>query len=208
MNEQIETISKWLGTGSINIFGRPFAGKDTQGEKLADIFRAPLIGGGEILRSQHDNARLQQILSTGDLIPSDLYEEIVVPYLANPEFANKPLLLSSVGRSSGEETIIVRAAETADHPLRAVVLLDMPEDVIWRRFNAAQALDDRGDRSDDSRDVLQNRIEEFNQKTMPVIEFYRDRGLLITVDGTKSREEVTEEILDALTQKASEQATD
>ncbi len=79
MNNQQKTISDWLKTGSINIFGLPFAGKDTQGKILAEMFNGVVISGGDILRSNKDNQELQQIMASGQIIPSDLWEQIVVP---------------------------------------------------------------------------------------------------------------------------------
>ncbi|MFZ2494793.1 MAG: hypothetical protein WAW60_03430, partial [Candidatus Saccharimonadales bacterium] len=70
-------------------------------------------------------------------------------------------------------------------------------------YDAAQHRDDRGDRLDDSnRDIVSTRLKKFQDEIMPVIEFYRQKGLLIEVDGSKSREEVTEAIIDALATKA------
>ncbi len=202
MDNQIKQISAWLGAGSINVFGRPFAGKDTQGAKLADSFGGALIGGGDILRSHPEPERIKEILSAGGLIPHDFYLGMLVPYLSQPKFSGKPLILSSVGRSHGEEATILKAASGSGHPLRAVVLLALSEDEVWRRFEASKVLGDRGGRSDDDREVLKNRLAKFEAKTEPVIAFYREKGLLIEVDGTKSREEVTAEILDALFERS------
>lgn len=202
MNNHIPTITKWLGTGSINLFGRPFAGKDTQGRILAEMFNGELIAGGDILRGFHDQQKVQEVMAAGGLIPSDFYFEIVLPYLSRPEFSQKPLFLSSVGRLQGEEGTIMRATSGSGHPMKAVVLLHLDEDIVWQRFDAASAEHDRGDRADDSRNVLQNRLDNFRLNTLPVIDFYREHGLLIEVDGTLSRDEVTHEILLGLLNRA------
>ncbi len=202
MNDSISSLRTWLGSGSINIFGLPFSGKDTQGSLLADLFNAPMISSGQILREQKDNQQLQEILATGALVPTELFEEIVIHNLSNSRYEGRPLILSSVGRWFGEEQSVMRATTAANHPIRAVIVLDMPDETVWQRFEASQKLHDRGARADDSRDVLQNRIDEFRQKTMPVIDVYRDNDLLITIDGTASREEVTASILKKLQEKA------
>ena len=204
MNEKIHTVSSWLGPGSINLFGLPFAGKDTQCELLAEALGATIVGSGEILRAQEDNVELQQIMATGTLIPSDMYFNIILPYLQQEALRGKPLVLSSVGRMKGEEEIIVRAADVSEHPIRAVIFLTMPEEEVWQRHDAAEQLHDRGNRADDhgSRDVLQQRINKFNAETMPVIEFYRQQDLLIDIDGTGSREAIAEAIIDALFERA------
>jgi len=198
MDKHIDEIGQWLGTGAINIFGRPFSGKDTQGELLAKLFGGELIGGGDILRSHHDPKKIEDIMASGGIIPSDFYEQMVLPYLARKAFAHKPLILSSVGRSHGEEPVILRAAAAAGHPIKTVLLLKISEEEVWGRFEESLEDHDRGNRSDDRRDVLKTRLQKFQEKTAPVIEFYRDKGLLIEIDGAKSREAVTEEILTAL----------
>ena len=54
MEEKIEAIRKWLGTGSINIFGFPMSGKDTQGVKLAEVLGGKLLSSGIIIRANAD----------------------------------------------------------------------------------------------------------------------------------------------------------
>jgi adenylate kinase len=198
MNEQVKAITNWLGTGSIDLFGCPFSGKDTQGRILADLFDGVLIAGGDILRTHHDPEKIKQILASGGIVPSDFYENLVLPYLSRPEYSRKPLILSAVGRAHGEEPIVMKAAASSGHPLQAVIMLDLPETEVWHRFETAQAQHDRGQRSDDRQSVLDTRLQKFNTKTQPVIEFYRDKGLLITVDGALSRDAVTSEILNSL----------
>jgi adenylate kinase len=198
MNEEIKITASWLGLGSIDIFGRPFSGKDTQGQILADIFNGELIAGGDILRSHHDPEKIKQILAEGGIIPSDFYLDLILPYLSKPDFKDKPLILSSVGRSQGEEVTVMSATAGSGHPMKIVISLDLAESVVWQRFEAAKVRQDRGNRTDDQRDVLTNRLKEFQEKTVPVIEFYRDKGLLLEVDGTLSRLEVTSEILKSL----------
>lgn len=192
-----QELCDWLGSGSINIFGSPFSGKDTQGKQLANIFDAPVIGGGDILRNSIIPAHVKKIMNDGVLIPTADYLQIVMPYLQQDEFVGRPLVLSSVGRWHGEEFTVVQACEKSGHPLKAVIYLKLDERVIWRRWQANQAAGDnlRGPRHDDAAEVLEVRLEEFAAKTKPVIEFYRQKGLLIEVDGSKDVDEVTKEVL-------------
>jgi adenylate kinase len=202
MTDQLMTIKSWLGSGSINLFGKPFAGKDTQGRIIADKLDGVLISGGDILRHDHGNRQVQQIMAEGGIIPSDLFEEIVLPYFGKREFEGKPLILSEVGRVLDEADVIMRTGETAGHPLKAVILLHLTDEEVMRRFDASQALHDRGERDDDNRSVLENRLTQFRQKTQPVIDYYRQKDLLIEIDGTQSRDEVSETICSALSNQA------
>ena len=202
MND-ISLIKEWLGSGTVNVFGLPFSGKDTQCEILAESLGATVASSGAIFREQQDNVELQQIMATGALIPSDMFFDIMLPFFNKPELAGKPLVLSSVGRMKGEEGPIVRATDESNHPIKAVIVLAIPEDVVWERHRAALNLNDRGARPDDANDdILRNRIAKFNSQTVPVIEFYRKKGILIEVDGTKDRETVTQEIFSALKARA------
>jgi len=198
MKEQLEAIRTWLGESSINIFGMPFAGKDTQGGVLADLLGAELLGGGKILRNSVIPAEVQEIMESGGLIPTEDYLRIVLPYLSQEQFKGKPLMLSSVGRWNGEQEGVLQATEASGHSTKAVILLTVPEAVARERHAQAITAGDRGSRADDSEDVFDNRIQEYVQKTTPVIEYYRAKGLLIEVDGTPEPPEVTAVILQKL----------
>jgi adenylate kinase len=196
--EKIDSIKKWLATGSINIFGRPFAGKDTQAKKLAELFDGKLLGGGDILRGSVIPERAQEALRTGKLIPSEDYVNIVLPYLEKPEFQSNPLILSSVGRWHGEEDGVINALIQSGHPLKAVIHLNMTDDDSFDRWEAREINNDRQNRHDDTKEILAIRLNEYQQKTIPVIEFYRNNGLLIEIDGCGTRDQVTIDILNAL----------
>ncbi|HUO62035.1 MAG TPA: nucleoside monophosphate kinase [Candidatus Bathyarchaeia archaeon] len=193
--DQLEKIKKWLGTGAINIFGPPYAGKDTHGHELAQLFNAPLLGGGDILRNMELPPEIKEINEAGLLPPSDFYLQTVTPYLSKDEFAGQPLILSSVGRWIGEEQGIIKAAEAAGHPIKAVLYLHLGNDLVHTRFEKSKELGDRGDRADDEAHKLETRLNEFNTKTLPVIDVYRHMDLLIEIDSDASSEEVLKSIL-------------
>jgi adenylate kinase len=199
---KIETIKNWLGNGSINIFGSPFSGKDTQGSCLAEMLGGKLIGGGAILRSNIVPKHVHHHIKSGKLAPIEDYLEIVAPFLKQPFLADRPLIMSAVGRWHGEEEAIIQAATEASHPLKAVIFLELSEDNIWRRWELSAHRKDRGVRADDTAEALKVRINEYKEKTLPVIDFYRQKGLLIEIGGDSSEDEVTEEILDKLANRA------
>lgn len=201
--KQISTISDWLGSGAINIFGLPFAGKDDQTKRLAELFGVSNMSSGDILRASM-TPEIKSYLDQGKLIPSELFVEVVLPYLSQPELQGKPLLLSSVGRWYGEEDGVMQVLDAANHSLKAVIYLIISRDDALKRLYKSKDLGDRGDRDDDDEKLLITRFEEFENKTMPVIDHYRQLGLLIEIDATKSREEVHNTILEKLAQRASQ----
>lgn len=145
---------------------------------------------------------VSKIIDSGELAPIDEYLSIVTPYLSQSSFAGRPLVLSSLGRWHGEEQGILKAASNAGHPLRAVILLQLDEATARMRWQIAQKLSHRGVRADDAAHVLNTRLDEFRNKTLPVIDFYRQQNLLIEVDGRQSIERVQAEILHKLLQMA------
>lgn len=195
-----QRLSNWLGTGSINIFGRPFAGKDTQAAKLAELFNATILGGGDILRNSIIPAHVNEALHRGELIPSADYVDIVLPYLSKEEFSRSPLILSSVGRWIGEEKGVIEALNQAGHPLKLVIYLDIPEDMVRNRWKQLETHDDRGGRYDDTAEVLERRLVEYHDKTLPVIDAYRAKDLLLDIDGSASPDEVFTAILAGIRQ--------
>lgn len=199
--ERIAKIKSWLGTGSINIFGLPFSGKDTQARILSDILEAPVIAGGDILRSHPDNDKIKSLMATGKLFPTKFYLEVILPYLSRKDFADQPLILSSVGRWHGEEVTLTEAAKSAGHPIKAVVFLNMSEEIVRQRYLSSHEVGDRGERHDDADHLIDVRLAEFRKKTLPVIEYYRNKGLLIEVDGAAPKDIVANQITDQLLNK-------
>ena len=194
----IKDIANWLNTGSVNVFGRPFSGKDTQGKKLAEMFDGTLLGGGDILRGSDIPPQIKAAMKTGKLIPTKDYIDIVLPFLSKPEFSNQPLILSSVGRWIGEEEGVMQAAKESGHPIKAVIYLNISEQTVHDRWQALHELNDRGERHDDTPEILDIRLQEFREKTLPVIEKYRELGLLIDIDGDQTPDKVSEDIQTAL----------
>lgn len=197
-----QQVREWLGSGSINIFGMPFAGKDTQAELLAKEFGGVRLSGGEILRNSTITPEGRVVMESGGMFPTNEYVNIVLPYLSRKEFTDKPLILSSVGRWHGEEPGVIQSLNQSNHPLKAAVFLSIDEATIAERLQVASETNDRGDRADDSEDKLKQRLFEFHDKTVPVINYYREKGLLIEIDASGHVIDVTRDIIDALAKRA------
>lgn len=201
--DKISTIKEWLGTGSINIFGLPMSGKDTQGIKLAELLGAKYLSSGMIIRAKEKEAK-KNYSNFGSLIPSNVFYEWVLPFFERQDLFKYPLVLSSIGRWQGEEDQVMSVAAGAGHEIKAVILLNISEADVEGRWNEAKILNDRGERADDKElEIFKTRLEEFRKKTMPVIQHYNSLGLLIEVNGDQPRNAVTSEIVDKLYQKAS-----
>ncbi|MCR5832690.1 MAG: nucleoside monophosphate kinase [Candidatus Saccharibacteria bacterium] len=203
MEEKLIKIRDWLGTGSINIFGLPMSGKDTQGVRLAEALGAKFLSSGLIIRAMEAETR-KNLSGSGELIPTDTFFEWVLPYFSRTDLKGYPLVLSSIGRWYGEENAVMNAAADGDHPIKAVVILNISEADVMNRFEESKILNDRGMRRDDANEnIFEKRLLEFRQKTLPVLKHYRDLGMLVEVNGDQSRDEVFAELVEKLSQKAS-----
>lgn len=198
MEDKIQSIKTWLGAGSINIFGLPMSGKDTVGVRLAEDLGGKFLSSGIIIRAIEQKEHLHYT-EGGNLWPTDMFRERILPYLSHEDLAGFPLVLSSVGRWQGEEGPVIEACEKAGHPIKAVISLNVSESDVFSRWREAKELGDRGDRIDDRKEeVFQKRIMEFRSKTLPVLQFYQKSGLLIPVEADAPRDEVYNNVVDAL----------
>ena len=198
LNEKLEKIKSWLGTGSLNIFGLPMSGKDTVGMRLAEDLQAKFLSSGIIIRA-YEAEQNEDMTGSGKLIPTNTFYDIILPYFSREELRNDPLVLSSVGRWSGEEDKIMEAAKAGGHEIKAVVMLDLTEEEVKNRFEAAKELNDRGERADDANiEVFETRLAEFREKTMPVLNHYDELKMLVKVPASGSRDEVYANVIDRL----------
>lgn len=198
LNEKLEKIKSWLGTGSLNIFGLPMSGKDTVGMRLAEDLQAKFLSSGIIIRA-YEAEQNEDMTGSGKLIPTNTFYDIILPYFSREELRNDSLVLSSVGRWSGEEDKIMEAAKAGGHEIKAVVLLDLTEEEVKNRFEAAKELNDRGERADDANiEVFETRLAEFREKTMPVLNHYDELKMLVKVPAIGSRDEVYTNVIDRL----------
>lgn len=203
MNSQIQQIKSWLGIGSINIFGLPMSGKDTVGVQLAEKLGAKFLSSGMIVRAM-EQATGQNHTGAGKLMASNVFYEWVLPYFEREELWKYPLVLSSIGRWSGEENEVMAVAKRSGHTIRAAVELQLSDQDVVERWEAAKILGDRGLRQDDADpQIFQTRINEYHEKTLPVLQHYQELGLLVSVPANFTREQVLANVIEALASFAS-----
>ena len=192
--DKISAIRYWLGSGSVNLFGLPYAGKDTVGARLAEVLEARLVSSGEILRAHHETAQ-----SNGSMTPTNVFAELVLPYFYHSELKGKPLVLSMIGRWHGEEAETLQTARESGHEIKAVLELDLPEDEVFKRWQASLELHDRDERADAAdRDMVQHRLDEYAEKVVPALDHYEKSGLFTKVNANQSRDAVFDAVIDTL----------
>lgn len=204
MENKISAIRSWLGSGAINIFGIQFSGKDTLGVPLAERLGAKFISSGDLVRAamhNSDDSRIQQAAldtQTGILTPTDEFRQLIVPHLKDDRLSGIPLVLGSVGRWIGEEEVVMTALAEGGHPLHAVIVLDIPEDEVWRRWEVVKNTRNGGRQDDQDRSRVAKRLQEFKEKTVPVITKYASLGIVINIDATGTIEDTFNATIDGL----------
>ena len=208
MDDKIIAIKNWLGSGTINIFGIQFSGKDTLAVPLAKKLGAVFISSGDLIRaaanSEHDQRLRQAAIDsqTGILTPTDEFRALIVPHLKDERLTGKPLVLGSVGRWIGEEEPVMEALNEGGHPTKAVIVLHIPDEEIWRRWETVKHTRNGGRADDQDRQHVQRRLDEFQEKTLPVIDKYTELGLVIDIDATGTIENTFNLAIDRLYRRA------
>jgi adenylate kinase len=179
----------------IILLGAPGSGKGTQAAALADHFGVPHISSGELLRRQvaagtELGREVASLLARGELAPDRLVVAVVDEALAH---ADGSYILEGFPRtvSQAREAEARHGARFAD----AVVFLHVPDDVARQRL-AERTADGRVDDRDP--DVIERRLRRFHADTEPLVDYYRGRNLLVTVDATPPPPGVTRAVLAAL----------
>lgn len=178
------------------LIGPPGSGKGTQGVVLAERLDVPYLSTGDLLRDQVARQtplgrRVADVLDQGELVPDDLIVEAVLDRLAALQH-DGGYLLDGFPRT-------VAQAESADEELPdgladIVVYLSLSDDVARERLRHRE-----GGRSDDAdQETVEHRLGVFHRETEPLVDYYRARGVLRTVDGDRPPEEVTAAILAAV----------
>ena len=191
------------------MIGPPGAGKGTQAVRIAEKFELVHISSGDLLRG-HVKAetaigkQVQQYLASGDLVP----DGIVMDILRKPVVeASKQggYVLDGFPRTVEQAEIAYSVAQSLGVEVQIVVHLEVPRDELVRRLVERGAASGR---SDDNLDVINHRLDVYDEKTLPMLEYYNAREKLINVNGARPIDEVTWSVTVQLQQLAKQLAGD
>lgn len=181
------------------ILGPPGAGKGTQAKKIAEHYGIPAISTGDIFRSNvRDKTplglKVEEILDTGGYVPDEITNDLVRDRL-NQEDAQKGFLLDGYPRTVDQVRELDEILKEQGHPLEEVLELTVDTDEVVARLRKRAETDGR---SDDTEEVIRARQQVYAEQTAPLVDIYRERGLLVQVDGLGDIDEVSERIYAAL----------
>lgn len=199
------------------LLGAPGAGKGTQATRLAEIYKIPHISTGDIFRQNLKDEtplgkKAKQYMDQGLLVPDDLTIDLVMDRLSRDDCRNGYILDGFPRTMAQAEALDARVS------IDAAVDVEVPDDHIVRRMAGRRVCPQCGEpyhiqykapkqegicdrcgskliiRDDDKAETVLKRLDVYHKQTAPLIDHYKEAGKLVQVDGTKSVEEVTDEI--------------
>jgi len=210
----------------IVLLGPPGAGKGTQAQLVAEKLGLIHISSGDLFREHlHKNSALGQqarvYIDRGELVPDDLTISMVRERLSLGD-CQTGALLDGFPRTPAQAEALVDVLENLDGGVSSVPYISVPTEVLIARLSGRWTCKAAGhiyhelhnpprkagicdydgselyQREDDKAETVKRRIQVYLNQTEPLIEYYRDRGLLVEVEGDQPINEVTESLLKAL----------
>lgn len=181
------------------IMGPQGVGKGTQAALLAKHYDIPAISTGDIFRYNIKNKTplgLEALAYTdkGELVPDELTNKIVKDRLAMDD-AKNGWILDGYPRNAAQVEALDTILDELGTPLDAVVALDADKDVLMERMKKRAEVEGR---SDDTPEVIAKRLQVYAEETAPLLNTYKERGLLKTFNGVGEIDEIQQKIVEAL----------
>jgi adenylate kinase len=204
------------------LLGPAGAGKGTQARRIASNYGVPHVASGDLLRAHRVQetplgVQAAAYMDRGALVPDDLVISMILDRMRQPD-AHHGVLLDGFPRTVAQATALDRELDGEGRALKQAIYLQVPFDVLveraagrWTCRNCGATYNYRVNppskpgvcdvcggelyqREDDRPDVVSERIKVYLKETAPVVEYYRERGILREVDGTRDIETVAADI--------------
>jgi len=178
------------------LIGPQGSGKGTQAQLLAKSYDFVHISIGDIFRWNMLNptklaARVTRIMNEGRLVPDEIVEEVVRQRLEQHDW-NWGFVLDGFPRTKAQAEYLFE-----NWSLDKAIYLDIPEDVVFDRVLKRVAKGEGGGftkRADDNPQALRIRLQEFHEKTAPLLQLFQKREMLVTIDGNQPVEKVFDDV--------------
>ena len=182
---------------NIILFGAPGAGKGTQAKRLVEARGLVQLSTGDMLRAAIDagtelGLRAKEIMDRGDLVSDEIILGMIAERMDSPDCANGVILDGfprTVAQAEGLNAMLEQRGLALDH----VIEISVDEDALFVRIEN-RAAQSGGSRADDNAETLRKRLAVYHENTAPLLPYYDGKGLLKTVDGMNSIDEVGQAI--------------
>ncbi|OFX89080.1 MAG: adenylate kinase [Bacteroidetes bacterium GWF2_33_16] len=180
---------------NIALFGPPGAGKGTQSRLLIEKFNLAYISTGDILREEISEGselgmKAKSVIEQGGLVSDEIIVQIIEKKIKTNTEVNG-FLFDGFPRTVVQAYILEGLLLNLNTSLNCMISLEVPQDVLMNRMLERSKKENR---ADDTLDVIQNRLKEYQNKTIPVAQFYKDKGIYYAVDGVGKLDEIFERI--------------
>mgnify|MGYP003292240111 CR=1 FL=1 len=167
------------------IFGPPGAGKGTQSVPLKRDFNLCHISTGELLRAEIAEGtelgkKANELISAGNFVPDEVVEAMIARKFDTVKDVNG-FLLDGFPRTLSQAEDLDKLLAGRGEEVTAILSLDIPEEVTRKRIKSRALIEGRKD--DASDEVVTNRIKTYHEKTEPLIDFYKAKGIYHEIDG-------------------------
>jgi adenylate kinase len=179
------------------LLGPPGAGKGTQARRLVAKHGIVQLSTGEMLRAAAAagtpvGKRAKEIMDRGDLVPDDIMVEIIADRIAQPDCVNG-FILDGFPRTVGQADALDTLLEQRRQKLDAAIEMKVDDALLLQRIEG-RAKETGGARADDNAETLGKRLAVYWAQTKPVADYYGRKGMLKTIDGVGSVDDVAARI--------------
>ena len=179
----------------IVFIGPPGAGKGTQAQKIVERYMIAHLSTGDMLRAARDaktplGLKADEYMSRGELVPDNIIIDLIRERLQSPD-CPRGYLLDGFPRTIAQAEALDAMLASQNTPLDVVLELQVPEEELFRRLAG------RG-RADDKPEVIRQRLVAYRTQTEPLLDYYRRKNLLRSVDGVGTVDEIFDRIREIL----------
>ena len=184
----------------IVLLGPPGSGKGTQSKFLVEKFGFIQISTGDLLRDQVQQKdslmgkEISEIMKNGELVPDEIVIKLIIEKITI--YKEKNIIFDGFPRNINQAKVLDESLAKISVLLDKAVFIDVDHEILKERIiSRINESDDENKRSDDNVQTLVKRIDVYKKNTLPIVEYYREKGILTEINGMLKIEEVSQQIL-------------
>ncbi len=206
---------------NIVLLGAPGAGKGTQAAKLVEQYKLCHISTGDILREAVKNqtelgVKAKGFMDAGELVPDDLIIDLMKERMEQPD-TSEGVILDGFPRTTTQAVALDSMLSELGRPLDSALLIDVENEAIVKRLTSRRMCRECGyigstkdgstcpkcggemfQRDDDNEETVRNRLDVYDKSTAPLIDYYRGKDLLLSIDGDRDPDVVFADVVASL----------